>query len=231
MRLASYKGPLLRLAWQIVPISAGPDSAGKLQFAVGWGGGQFEDRTIGCSGEVLSARPVPFNAGGLQLDYWASNQVRLSGFGGFVTQNGVGSGWGGAQAAFEGRYVGLGLGVASVPFDEFNGAVPSAYVRFGSRDHAHFRMDAFHPTTALGATGDVFRIGVGFNRGLRHGKRGFFGFNVGPYSDESHVCGFFSEFETPIASRLDMSVGGSWRPSEEESDAGIRVGLRYHFGR
>jgi len=231
MRLASYKGPLLLLAWQIVPVSAGPDSAGRFQVAVGWGGGQFEDRSVGCSADVLSTRPVPFNAGGLQLDYWPSNQVRLSAFGGILTQDGDGSGWGGAQAALEAKYVGLGIGVAGTDFPEVNGAVPSAYLRLGSRDRVHFRTDVFHPTTAIGVTGDVLRIGAGFNQGLRRGKRGFFGFSVGPYSDESHGGGFFGEFEVPIASRVDLSVGGSWRPSMEEFDGGIRAGLRYHFPR
>lgn len=232
MRLASYKGPLLLLAWQIVPVSVGPDSAGRFQVAVGWGGGQFEDRSVGCDGEVLSARPVRFNSGGLQLDYWPSDQVRLSAFGGMLTENGVGSGWGGAQAALETRYVGLGLGVSRISFQEVYGTMPSAYVRFGSRDHVHFRTDVFHPTTAVGATGDVVRIGVGFNQGLRRGKRGFVGLNAGPFTDESgHGAGFFGEFEAPIASRVDLSVGGSWRPSVEEFDGAVRAGLRYHFGR
>ena len=249
MRLASYKGPLLLLAWQIAPISAGPDSAGRFQVAVGWGGGQFEDRSIGCSGDVLSARPVPFNAGGLQLDYWPSNHVRLSAFGGMLTETRpsgfgdtlamltsmeerVGSGWGGAQAALESRYVGLGVGLVHTSFGEVYGTQPSAYLRFGSRDHVHFRADAFHPTTAIGATGDVFRMGVGFNQGLRRGMRGFFGFDVGPYADESgRGVGVFGEFAAPIASRLDLSVGGAWRSSVEEFDASIRAGLRYHFAR
>ena len=249
MHLASYKGPLLLLAWQIAPVSVGPDSAGRFQVAVGWGGGQFEDRSVDCNGDVVSARPVPFNSGGLQLDYWPSNQVRLSAFGGMLTEmrpfwvgdtlteNRVRSGWGGAQAALESRYVGLGLGVASVPFQSLtegnaHGTHPSAYVRFGSRDHVHFRADFLHPTTALGATGDVLRFGVGFSQGLRRGKRGFFGFSFSPYTDESgHGGGLFGEFETPIAGRVDLSVGGSWRPSVEEFDGGIRAGLRYHFGR
>lgn len=244
MRLASYKGPLLLLAWQIVPISAGPDSAGRFQVAVGWGGGQFEDRSISCDGDVTSARPVPFNAGGLQLDYWPSNQVRLSGFGGILAEtsltgfgdtlmeNRVGSGWGGAQVALESRYVGLGVGLVHTSLGEVYGTQPSGYLRLGSRDHVHFRTDVFHPTTSVGATGDVVRIGVGFNQGLRRGMRGFFGFNIGPYADESgHGGGFFGEFAAPIASRLDLSVGGSWRPSVEEFDGGIRAGLRYHFPR
>jgi hypothetical protein len=146
-----------------------------------------------------------------------------------LTQFGAASGWGGVQAAIEGRVVGFGLGVARMPFEDVSGAVPSAYLRFGSRDRTHFRMDAFYPTTAVGTTGDVFRMGVGFNQGLRRGKRGFVGLGVGPYADESHVGGFFGELETPIASRIDLSLAGSWRPSASVFDGGVRAGLRYHF--
>jgi hypothetical protein len=236
MRLARFKGPLLLLAWQVAPISAGPDSTGKFQLGLGWGGGQFENRSIGCSGEVLSANPVPFNAGGAQLDYRPSGTARFSAFGGFLTQRGGHSGWGGAQAALEGRVVGFGVGIASVQFEDIGGegitgAVPSAYFRLGSRDRVHFRADMFYPTTAMGTTGDVLRMGVGFNQGMHHGKRGFFGISIGPYADESHLGGFFGEFETPIAPRTDLSLGGSWRPSAQEFDGGARVGLRYHFGR
>jgi hypothetical protein len=231
MRLASFKGPLLLFVWQTTPVSVRPDSAGRLQLAVGWGGGQFEQRTLGCSGEVLSADPVPFTAGGVQLDYRPADNARLSAFGGRLTQHGAASGWGGFQAAVEGRAIGLGLGVARMRFPDIDGAVPSGYLRFGSRDRTHFRIDVFHPTTAVGATGDVVRMGVGFNQGLRRGRRGFFGLSVGPYSDESHVGGFFGELETPVASRVDLSVAGAWRPSATVFDGGVRAGLRYHFGR
>ena len=236
MRLASFKGPLLLLVWQTVPVSVGPDSAGRVQLAVGWGAGQFEQRQLSCSGDVLNADPVPFNAGGARLDYWPADNARLSAFGGRLTQDHAATGWGGFQAAIEGGFVGLGVGVASMTFANvrgtgISGTVPSAYLRLGSRDRTHVRMDAFHPTTAVGTTGDVFRIGVGFNQGLRRGRRGFFGLSVGPYSDESHVGGFFGEFETPVASRVDLSFAGSWRPSAAVFDGGIRAGLRYHFGR
>jgi hypothetical protein len=236
MRLRSFKGPLLLFVWQTAPVSVRPDSAGRLQLAVGWGGGQFEQRALSCSGEVLSADPIPFTAGGVQLDYRPADAVRLSAFGGRLTQHGVASGWGGVQAAIEGGKIGLGLGVARVTFEDVSstgvsGTVPSAYLRLGSRDRVHFRMDAFHPTTAVGTTGDVFRMGVGFNQGLRRERRGFLGFSVGPYADESHVGGLFGELETPVASRVDLSVAAAWRPSAAVFDGGVRAGLRYHFGR
>jgi hypothetical protein len=230
MRLASIRGPLLLFVWQTAPVSVQSDSAGKLQLSLGWGVGQFEKRSLSCSGEVLSAEAVPFNAGGAQLDYWPSSNTRLSVYGGGLRQFGTTSSWGGIQAAIEGRRVGFGLGIARMPFEDVYGAAPSAYLRIGSRDHVHFRMDAFHPTTAVGTTGDVFRMGVGFNRGLRRGRRGFVGFGVGPYADESHLGGLFGEFETPVASRIDLSVGGSWRPSAAVFDGGVRAGLRYHLG-
>lgn len=237
MRLALFKGPLLLLAWQVAPVSVGPDSTGKFQLGLGWGGGQFENRSLSCEGDVLSTTAVPFNAGGAQLDYRPSGTARLSAFGGFMTQRGGHSGWGGAQAALEARIVGVGVGIASVQFEDISGggitgAVPSLYLRFGSRDRVHFRADSFYPTYAMGTTGDVLRIGVGFNQGMHHGKRWFVGLSASPYSDESgYGGGVFGEFEAPIAPRIDLSLGASWRNSKEEFDGGARVGLRYHFGR
>jgi hypothetical protein len=231
MRLTAFKGPLLLLAWQTAPLSLGPDSAGRIQLALGWGRGQFERRELSCAGDVVSARPVPFTTGGAELDYRPSPDTRLSAFAGRLTQGEGSSSWGGFQAAVEGAAVGLGLGAARMSFEDAHGLVPSGYLRIGSRDGAHFRLDVFHPTTAVGVTGDVVRMGVGFNQGMRRGRSGFLGVSVGPYSDESHVGGVFGQLDTPIARRFDLSVAAAWRPSAVFFDGGVRLGLRYHFGR
>lgn len=235
MRFSLSRGPLLLLLWQAAPVSVQQDSAGRLQLAVGFGGGAFEDRQLSCEGEVLSAEPVPFTVGGAQLDYWLTDGARLSGFGGVISSGGQRGGFGGLQAALEGRGAGIGIGYATIPWQRFGAEVgpgtPSGYLRLGSRDRGHFRIDLFPPTPTPGATGDVFRVGVGFNRGLRHAGRGFVGLSLGPYADESHLVGFFGEVEIPMTSWLDGSLAASWRPSETYQDYGARVGLRYHLAR
>ncbi len=230
MRFPLMTGPFMLLLWQTAPVSVQRDSVGTFQLAVGWGAGQFEDRDLSCSGDVIGAVPARFNGGGVQLDYRPSAELRVSGFGGVIEVGGTRSAWGGVQTAFEGRRGGVGFGLAHTPFEDLD-IVPSGYIRVGSRDGTHFRLDVFHPTPLVGATGDVVRIGAGFNQGLEHRTRGFFGFSVGPYSDESHVGGFFGELEVPVGARLDLSVGGSWRPSHQYFDGGLRGGVRYHLGR
>lgn len=230
MRFRSLTAPGVLVLLQTTPISVQHDSSGRLQLAVGWGAGQFEQRQLSCAGDVLSADPVPFSAGGVQLDYRPAGNVRLSGFVGVVTAGEHRSGWGGFQTAIEGGGAGLGVGLAGMPFEDFR-TVPSGYLRVGGRDGTHFRFDINHPTPVVGTTGDVFRIGAGFNQGLRRAPRGFFGVSVGPYSDESHIGGFFGELDMPIVSHIDLSVAGSWRPSAAFFDGGARVAVRYHLGR
>ncbi len=230
MRLDLLKGPLLLLLWQTAPVSVEPDSSGRLQLTVGWGAGQFEQRELSCQGEVLSATPVPFRVGGAQVDYHPTEDVRLSGFGGVTSFGATKSGWGGFQAAIEAGGLGLGLGVARTPFEDFR-TMPSVYLRLGNREGGHFRLDMFHPTATLGVTGDVIRVGAGFNQGLRRGHRGFLGFNVGPFADQSNSVGVFGEWDVPLATQITLSVAGSVRPSAQHFDGGARAVVRYHLGR
>jgi hypothetical protein len=203
------------------------DASGRVQLSVGYGAGQFEDRSLNCSGDIIGIEPVPFRAGGAQLDLWPNGSTRISAFGGW-SAGVMDDAWGGVQGAWEGRFVGLGFGVAHAPFHDVH-TVPSTYLRLGNRDGLHFRSETFPPTTAIGITGDVFRMGVGFNRGLRAGPRWFAGATLGPYVDERGGGGIFGEVELPIQSRLDLSLGASLRDATQYFDGGGRVGLRYHF--
>lgn len=235
MRLSLFRGPLLLLLWQTAPVSVQRDSAGRVQVALGFGGGQFENRSLSCEGEVLSSAPAPFTVAGAQVDAWLADNARLSGFGGALTSAGRTEAFGGVQVALEGRGAGIGIGVAAMPWSaidpDYSSLYPSGYLRFGSRERAHFRLDLVHPTPTPGATGDVLRVGVGFNQGLLHTARWFVGYNAGPFSDESHVGGLFGEAEFPVSPRLDLGVGASWRPSESSTDASARALVRYHLGR
>jgi len=115
--------------------------------------------------------------------------------------------------------MGAGFGVAHAPFQDMQ-TVPSSYLRLGSRDRFHGRAETFPPTTAIGMTGDVFRFGVGYNRGLRRGTRWFVGANLGPYLDEHGGGGVFGEIELPVRPGLDVSFGASPRENSEYFDGG-----------
>jgi len=125
------------------------------------------------------------------------------------------------------------VGVVRAAFveDFFGEVAPSAYLRLGNIDRAHFRADLLAPTPIAGTTGDILRVGVGFNAGRRRAVSGMLGLSVGPYSDESHVGGLFGEVYVPVAAQLDLMAAGSWRPSAELADYGIGVAARVHLVR
>jgi len=222
---------MLLLIWQVAPVAVERDSTGSVQLTLGFGGGQFEQRSINCAGDVTDSWPVGFRTAGAQVDAWPNRRFRLSTFGGLYMTESNHRPYGGFQLAAEGQKVGLGIGAAHSPFAEFEGTVPSGYVRFGNIDRAHFRFDVFPVTPVLGVTGDVFRTGVGFNQGQVHGTRGFLGVSIGPYADQAYGGGIFAELYQPVGRRLSVGVLGSYRLSEDYFDAGLGIGLRYHFGR
>lgn len=131
--------------------------------------------------------------------------------------------------ALEGRALGVGLGVVRSPFEDVGPTMPSVYLRLGSRDGADFRGDFMSPTPILGTSGDVLRLGVGFNAGRRRGASGSLGYSAGPYADESHIGGVFGELSVPLAKPVDLWVAGSVRPAAEYGDYGVGGGVRLHL--
>ncbi len=231
MRGLCLRGPVLLLIWQIAPVGVERDSTGRVQVTFGFGGGQFEERSLNCSGDVVDSWSVGFRTAGAQLDAWPDRRFRLSAFGGLYMEEDRDGPHGGFQVAAEGQKVGLGLGAAHSPFRELGGAVPSGYLRFGNIDRPHFRAEVFPPNPMLGAGGDVFRLGVGFNKGQLHGANGFLGVSAGPYADQAYLAGIFGEVYQPVGRRLDLGVTGSVRPAAGHLDGGLGVALRYHFKR
>jgi len=234
MRPTLLGGPLLILLWQVAPVQVQPDSTGRYRVSLGFGTGQFEERSLNCAGDVVSARPVDFRSGGAQLDVWPTDWVRVSAFGGALSSPSgetfdFAGPFGGAVVAVERRTVGIGAGVAQISGDDGITA-PSGYLRLGNIDLAHFRFDFLAPSPTFGTTG-IIRMGVGFNQGHLRGLSGFLGLGVGLYSDESHTGGLFGEFSIPAGRQFDIALRGAWRPSYQYADWGTSIGGRYIWGR
>jgi hypothetical protein len=225
-------GPMLLLLYQIAPVGAEPDSAGRLRLTLGYGTGQLEHRKLNCAGDVVSSSPVDFRSLGVRVDAWPGDMWRLTGFGG-VEGPGFGDLFGGAQAAVEGRHAGFGLGVTQSRYavaESGTTIYPSVYLRLGDLDRPHVRLDLWDPSPTFGTTG-VVRLGIGVNQGHLRGASGFLGVSIGPYSDQSHVGGFFGELYFPVAGSLDVMTAGSFRPSQQYGDWGLALGARLHLGR
>jgi len=226
------RGPLLLLLWQATAVGVQADSAGRYRLTVGVGAGQWEERSLGCSGEVLSADPLEYRYAGAQLDAWPSTNARLSLTAGALSYPDARTFpvVGGVVAA-EWQRFGLGAGVMTAEWaDDPSGILPSLYLRAGNRDRLHFRVDVYAPSATMPTT-DVGRIGLGFNQGLLRGAAGFVGLGIGPFSDESHLGGPFGEVAIPLSRGLDLSASASWRPSAQYADWGLSLGGRHSFGR
>jgi hypothetical protein len=221
-------GPLILLLWQTAPVSVQYDSIGRYRLSFGYGAGQYEYRSLDCSGNVVSSRPVDYHTAGAQLDVWPSDRWRLSGFGGYLSD----SPYGGFLLANEDQKVGIGAGIVRIPngVGDWGSEGPSLYLRLGSIDNLHFRADVLSPSPVFGTTGWL-RLGLGFNQGHLRGVGGLFGLGVGPYSDESHLGGPFGELWIPVNNAFDLTLHGAWRPSASYADWSWGIGGRYSFGR
>jgi len=232
MRLGLSAGPMLLLLWQVAPYGATRDSTGRTRLSVGFGAGQYESRSLDCSGNVLGAEPVRYQTGSVELDTWASQRTRLIAFGG-VLSTAAGERFhgpfGGALVAFEWQPVGIGAGFGGMTGEDGFWA-PAGYLRLGSIDRVHFRSDFLGPETAFGTTG-LARAGFAFNQGHLRGPSGFVGTGFRPYGDERYAFGVFGEFSFPVGERLDVRIAAGARPGAEYLDAGLAGGLRYRLGR
>ena len=232
MRLGLLRGPLLIALYQAAPLSVGQDSLGRYRLSVGYGVAGFEKDQFDCDGNLTSASRVGWRAGGCQVDVWPGPRFRMTGFASAVHSDDLdyeGTALG-AMGAVEGRYVGFGLGGATVP-GRFGGLSGRAvYVRFGNIDRVHFRFDALAPSSTFGTTG-FGRIGIGFNQGHLRGASGFVGLSGCPYCDQKINVGLFGDFTIPAGRSLDLVLRGRFGPGQRLGEWGTGFGARYNFGR
>jgi len=237
MRARLLHGPLLVLAYAIVPlpVSLAPDSLNRYRVTVGLGGGQWENEQFSCNGNLVSANKVPYSSGGAVFDAWATPNLRLSAWGGTfqptpdsappAVRDYRGPFYGG-QVAYEGRYFGIGGGVAHVSgLDGLSS--PSAYLRFGSLDGVHARGDFFPPSPVLGSTG-WFRMGLGYGDGRVRKVGGFVGIAIPPPYGQKGMFTAYLKF--PIAQHADLELDGIAGQGITYPQHGAAISFRYAFG-
>ena len=215
-RLRNARGPLLLGLWAFgPPIVVQEDEEGRVEISIGVAAGQAELVARSCSGDLLSADPVPFQSYGAAIEY-EPGPFRVAAFGGLTSADaGAADGrYFGALLAFEGDGVGIGFGPVWLPGDE---TYLSSYLRFGSRRGAFVQTDLFAPGPTPGVTG-LARLGLGFPIGR---ARGFAGFSTGrslQLEDGFDNGGPFAEFEIPLGAGFGAQLGGSWFFSERHAD-------------
>jgi hypothetical protein len=135
--------------------------------------------------------------------------------------------YGGAQIAYEGQKLGLGIGVTRVSSND-QGTYPALYARLGNIDAPHFRVDAFSPDPAFPSV-PWGRIGVGVNNGYLRSVGGFIGMGLGP-PDYNTKAAFVGELHFPVAHRLTAQLHGLAGPGETHSQWSFGTGLQFDFG-
>jgi len=226
--------PMLILALDTLPGTIVPDSSGtRVRIALGFGDAQYEEKFFDCDGNLERTEPVDIQSMGARLDI-AGDKLRASACVGRIESDvpdpdppeydGM---FGGLLLAYEGRRVGLGAGFASVGGQD-GFTWPSAYLRSGPLEDAHFRLELLPPSEILGSAAWL-RAGVGWNQGWMGGTRGFLGIGVMPYTYvdqlEPRLVG---EFDLPVLRRIDLLFRGQIGLGEDRTQwgAGAGVGIR-----
>jgi hypothetical protein len=247
-----YRGLLVLVLWQTVPLGTYTDEAGRTRVGFGFGAAQFEAVSFDCEGRPTSIDRGRHRAGGVSVETIFGAEWRVSASAGFVDDSHAPLPYD-PPAAFTGAVMvtrerenyAVGAGVARLPHridprwgdDPYHDAraalLPALHVRVGS-SRVHFRGDMLEPAPALGTLGEV-RTGIGFGPGmLRRGVSGFGGVAL------CHVClnsatgssnaSAFMELGLPVSRSVDVDVGALFGPGRAQPNLGLTVGGRVYTG-
>ena len=236
MRFGMVMPALLILLADILPGAMSPDSSenATTQYRVGLGYGvsQYEDKSFSCEGDLIEALPADLRGGGGLLEI-RRRSFRASGFLGSIAYDkglpdyeGI---YGGVVVAGEWRTFGIGGGLGGVSGREAT-TLPSAYLRLGSLDAWHMRLEFLPPTENLASTG-WFRLGMAKNRGVNPGWGGAMGLSLGPYSypGDEFQPRLFGDLDIPTSSGgpLYLTLRTQVGPGTDRTHWSASAGLRF----
>jgi hypothetical protein len=231
MRTRHLAAPFVLLYWQLGPIPqplTEPDGTVRWSVSGMAAGGQWEDATFDCDGNLTSSEAIKYRDIGGRVDIEEPRSgLRFTAVAGSARRSSASVPNGmaynqsvatyGGMVAWEGRHVGLGGGVLHDP-DGVD--LPSVYLRLGRRETAHFRMEV-EPLSETRMQAGAFRSGVGF-------KDGFVGVTFSPYLEKFSQIALFGDINVPLARNLDLRLAGTAGPGIETAQWGIGAGLRLH---
>ena len=236
MRLGMVTPALLILLADTLPGAMSPDSSQttSTQYRVGLGYGlsQYEDKSFSCEGDLIESLPADLRGGGGLLEL-RHQKFRASAFIGSIAYDkgppdyeGI---YGGLVLAGEWRTFGIGGGLGGVSGTEAT-ALPSFYLRAGSLDTWHMRLEFLPPTENLASTGWL-RLGLAKRRGLEPGWGGAFGLSLVPYShlEEEFQPRLFGDLDIPMRSGgpLYLTLRTQIGPGTNRTNWSASAGLRF----
>lgn len=224
-RCRRYRGLLVLVVWQ-VPVQ--PVIRPNGSFGLMIGAGTDEHAELSCDGDLVRADRVPYRVAAVEGDYSLNHIVRVDAAGGFMSSD-----WASHQGAFgtvrlrgDWKSFGIGAGMALAPaFEEYpeepsRAVWPSLYLRAGSAETVHLRLEAFPPTVF--SPQQIGRIGVGYNAVRRDQASGFIGL-AGVGSHEGGT-GVNAELSVPVANRFALRFSAHYAEGEEYPITGFAAG-------
>ena len=239
-RLMRYRGLMVLVLWQAVPI--GTDQYGRTRFGIGAGAGQLEYTTISCEGDVLEAETVGFQNIAGEVEHWlVPGRLRIHASAGHqwsdsMTANGV---FGTTLLAYERQRFGIGAGVTLVPGSKWfhvedyssggyhpdNQVLPSGYVRIGNRDRIHFRTELF--PAGVVSPAEAWRAVLGVNQFDSRKPSGFIGMGaILAAWEENESTGIVGELTAPIAPNVAVGAHAFASPGRRHPQTGLTLLVR-----
>ena len=241
MAMRFFMAPVGLFLLQAAPVDIGTDDGGRLRLSIGASAGSYRERLLSCSGEELDSYPVQTTEVTAEAEYWISPAVRVTGYAAHLQAatdrpvddriNPLVEGWhGGGLISWEGRKIGLGAGLASVPDmaeDGSDAIWPALHFRAGRRERAHFLL-VTGGTNLAANPGKAVRIGVGFGDGPGRRVSGQAGLAMTPYPSQDGAPWYYGSVLVPV-SRL-VEVGGAAAMSFVNSGWNLGLMTRVSLG-
>jgi hypothetical protein len=247
-RATRYRGLLVIVLWQ-APVGpyAGPDGSVGMMF----GGGLDQYVTeFGCGGPTATATQK-YRVAALEFDHDLGTTVRLEAVAGGIawepqsqsawrTAHKSSGGFGHVHLRKDWPKWGLGAGILVLPnmnhdidagnIDPASGhtARPSGYLRVGSAERLHARLDLAPPN----ATGSQVpaRAGVAWNATRRDRPAWFVGFAALGSSPELLGDGAAAEATLPVTGRASVRLLAHYGSGFDKAMSGVAVGGRFSLG-
>ena len=215
-----YRGLLVIVFYQAVPI--GVDSEGRTRIGFGVGGGQLEYATFNCDGSLYDADAVGFRTVAADLEH-RSGKMRVTLAGGlqWADRNETRGPFAQSLLAFEGTHFGIGGGVGSVPI-EGGSLAPSVYLRLGRSEKVHVRSDILPP--AAHAPVQILRTVIAYNQFDLNRPAGDIGIALlENYGAAALVGSYFHPVKPGVAAGVRGFVAGGHRYGQGGLTAEVKV--------
>lgn len=237
-RLMRYRGLMVIVLWQAVPI--GTDEYGRTRFGFGFGAGQLEYASLACDGSVISADAAPYQTVAAEVEHWiVPGKLRFHGAGGYQFADSASSRgpFGGVLISFDSRKFGIGAGLAQIHSPGWFSSpdagryvpgfehVPTGYLRIGNRDRVHFRTDLF--PVGVNTPAEAIRFVLGYNQFDARKTSGYGGLALIAASfDEPGTMGVVAEFFKPVSSNVAIGAHAFASPGYRHMQTGLSAQAR-----